>query len=189
MDLDLEARLIGETLILNRSLNPDFGDFIELNDLNEPLEIWRNQVEDLGPMIEEGEVIDKPMVDIIETMNDNGMIEEINEYPSFYDHDRKIHVVMENMDAYRHDEIGDVIVGKLFFREIYVKAKWFDGMITIYNGNDSVSAHDKLNGISHSYQKLKSFYRGVLNLGPEYIRDAKIEEWLTRRHESIHEME
>ncbi|GKB14332.1 hypothetical protein Tco_0848255 [Tanacetum coccineum] len=117
MDLDLEARLIGETLILNRSLNPDFGDFIELNDLNEPLEIWRNQVEDLGPMVEEGEVIDKPMVDIIETMNDNGMIEEINEYLSFCDHDRKIHVVMENMDAYRHDEIGDVIVGKPFLEK------------------------------------------------------------------------
>ncbi|GKB42492.1 retrovirus-related pol polyprotein from transposon TNT 1-94 [Tanacetum coccineum] len=32
-----------------------------------------------------------------------------------------------------------------------------------------VSLHDKLNGISHPYQKLKSFYKGVLNLGPEYI--------------------
>ncbi|GKC59776.1 reverse transcriptase domain-containing protein, partial [Tanacetum coccineum] len=36
MELDLEARLIGEALILNRSLDPLYGDYIELNDLNEP---------------------------------------------------------------------------------------------------------------------------------------------------------
>ncbi|GKE50174.1 zinc finger, CCHC-type containing protein, partial [Tanacetum coccineum] len=47
MDLDLEARLMGEALILNRSLDPEFGDFIELNDLNEPLELRRNQVNNL----------------------------------------------------------------------------------------------------------------------------------------------
>ncbi|GJU81204.1 hypothetical protein Tco_1283569 [Tanacetum coccineum] len=48
-----------------------------------------------------------------------------------------------------------------------------------------VSAQDELNEISHSYQKLKSFYKEVLDLGPEYIRDAKVEEWLTRGHMSI----
>ncbi|GJS84628.1 zinc finger, CCHC-type containing protein [Tanacetum coccineum] len=37
MELDLEARLMGEALILNRSLDPKFEDFLELNDLNEPL--------------------------------------------------------------------------------------------------------------------------------------------------------
>ncbi|GJW57482.1 hypothetical protein Tco_0104213 [Tanacetum coccineum] len=63
MDLDLEARLMGETLILNRSLDPDFGDFVELNDLNKLLKLRRNRVEDLGATIEEGEVIDKPMVE------------------------------------------------------------------------------------------------------------------------------
>nr|GEX66486.1 hypothetical protein [Tanacetum cinerariifolium] len=35
MDLDLEAKLMGETLILNRSFDPLYGDYIELNDLNE----------------------------------------------------------------------------------------------------------------------------------------------------------
>ncbi|GJT61228.1 hypothetical protein Tco_1004761 [Tanacetum coccineum] len=92
IDLDLEARLMGETLILNRSLDPDFGDFIKLNDLNEPLKLKRNQVEDLGPTIEEGEVIDNLMIDIIEARNDDGNIERINVYPSFYDYDRKIHI-------------------------------------------------------------------------------------------------
>ncbi|GJT01636.1 putative reverse transcriptase domain-containing protein [Tanacetum coccineum] len=42
MELDLEARLIREALILNRSLDPLYGDYIELNDLNEPLELRRN---------------------------------------------------------------------------------------------------------------------------------------------------
>nr|GFA68562.1 hypothetical protein [Tanacetum cinerariifolium] len=57
MELDLEARLIGETLVLNRSLDPFFGDYIELNDLNVPLELRRDQVDDLMPIIEEGEVV------------------------------------------------------------------------------------------------------------------------------------
>ncbi|GJQ98330.1 putative ribonuclease H-like domain-containing protein [Tanacetum coccineum] len=57
MKLDLEARLMGETLVLNRSLDPFFEDYIELNDLNVPLELRRDQVDDLLPTIEEGEVI------------------------------------------------------------------------------------------------------------------------------------
>ncbi|GJQ99026.1 retrovirus-related pol polyprotein from transposon TNT 1-94 [Tanacetum coccineum] len=52
-----------------------------------------------------------------------------------------------------------------------------------------VSARDKLNGISHPYQLLKRFYKGILNLGHEYVRDEKMEEWLTRKHVSMHEME
>ncbi|GKE69797.1 hypothetical protein Tco_1527869 [Tanacetum coccineum] len=90
-------------------------------------------------------------------------------------------------------------------------------MITIYNGDDEVSyqmvqshprfknhtneqcnkispllkvsKYDKKKGISHAYQKLKGFYKGVLNLGPDYIRDAKMEEWLIRGDISVHEME
>ncbi|GKC74565.1 hypothetical protein Tco_1120448 [Tanacetum coccineum] len=59
MDLDLKARLIGDTLVLNRSLDPFFEDYIELNDLNEPFELRRNQGDDLMPTIEEGEVVDE----------------------------------------------------------------------------------------------------------------------------------
>ncbi|GKF26573.1 putative reverse transcriptase domain-containing protein [Tanacetum coccineum] len=47
MELDLEARLMGETLVLNRSLNPFLEDDIELNDLNEPFKLRRNQGDDL----------------------------------------------------------------------------------------------------------------------------------------------
>ncbi|GJY82057.1 homeodomain-like protein [Tanacetum coccineum] len=193
MELDLEARLIGEALILNRSLDLTYRDYIKLNDLNKPLKFRRNQVEDLGPTIEDGEVIEKPIIEF------------------------SCMIVVENMDAYSDEGIGDVIVGKPFCREICVKAKRFDGMITIYNGNDDVtyqmershprfkhltnahcnkmrpllkiSARDQLSGNSHPYQKFKSFYKGVLNLGTEYIRDEKIDDWLIRGHVSIHEME
>ncbi|GJZ39524.1 hypothetical protein Tco_0586087, partial [Tanacetum coccineum] len=53
IELDLEVRLIGETLVLNRSLDPLYGDYIELNDLNVSLELRRDQVNNLMPTIEE----------------------------------------------------------------------------------------------------------------------------------------
>nr|GFA99087.1 hypothetical protein [Tanacetum cinerariifolium] len=69
IELDLEARLIGETFNLNRSLDPLYDDYIKLNDLNVPFELRRYQVDDLMPTIEEGEVIDEHMIDIIKTRN------------------------------------------------------------------------------------------------------------------------
>ncbi|GJX61288.1 reverse transcriptase domain-containing protein [Tanacetum coccineum] len=279
-ELDLEARLMGNTSRKNESHDPKFEDYIELSDLNKPLELRHDQVVDLGPTIEEGEVIDTPIKEIVKTRHvDDKITNGIKDYPSFSDFDRKIHVndaynlrffcmigyehidanffpllsinimskrfynsimkdmlefkgksivgafvnapifvgtfsimtdfaVIEDMDHYRDEEIGDVIVGKVFCKEIGVKAKRIEGMITIYNGNGEmtyqmarshlrfkhhtneqcnkmppllkVSEEDKMNGISHSYQKLKRFYKGALNLGPDFIRDPSMEEWLTR---------
>ncbi|GKB03086.1 hypothetical protein Tco_0831175 [Tanacetum coccineum] len=110
--------------------------------------------------------------------------------------------VLENMDAYHDEGMGDVIVGELLLREARIKAKWFERIITLYKNDDEatyqmvrshprfknhtneqcnkippllkVSEKDEKNGISHAYQKLKGFYKGVLNLGPEYIRNSKI---------------
>ncbi|GJS58778.1 hypothetical protein Tco_0653562 [Tanacetum coccineum] len=152
MELDLEARLMGETLVLNRSLDPFLEDYIELNDLNEPFELRRNQGDDLMPTIEE----------------------------------------------------GDVIVGEPFLREVGIKARRIDGIITLYKSDDEVtyqmvrsdlrfkhhtneqcnkipsllkvSEKDEKNGIPYAYQKLKGFYKGVLNLGPDYILNAQAEE-------------
>ncbi|GJY78684.1 putative reverse transcriptase domain-containing protein [Tanacetum coccineum] len=282
MELDLEARLMGETLVIIRSLDPLNRDYIELNDLNEVFELRRNQGDDLMSTIEEGEVIEEFRTRYDEL--DTG----IDDYPSYRDYDNKIHidcahnlkfscmigfefthvnffpllyvnvmskkfhnsikkdkmvykgnnvigalinvpifvetfsvvtdfVVLEDMDAYRDEGMGDVIFGEPFLREVEIKARRFDGMITIYNGDASVtyqmvrshlrfkhhtneqcnkippllkvSDKDKKDGISHPYQKLKGFYKGVLNLGPDYIRDAKKKEWLTRGHISVHEME
>ncbi|GJT51279.1 zinc finger, CCHC-type containing protein [Tanacetum coccineum] len=62
--LGLETRLMGNELRKNKSQDPKFEDFIELNDLNEPIEHRRNQVKVFVPTIEEGEVIMKYLVKI-----------------------------------------------------------------------------------------------------------------------------
>ncbi|GJR61848.1 hypothetical protein Tco_1504010 [Tanacetum coccineum] len=243
MELDLEARLMGETLVLNRSLDPFLEDYIELNDLNEPFKLRRNQGDDLIPTIEEGEVIEEFRT------RDEDLDTGIDDYLSYCDNDKKIYInykmvyegnnvvgalmnipifvgtfsvmtdfeVLEDMDAYLDDGIGDVIFGEPFLREVGIKTKRFEGIITLYNSDDEVtyqmvrshlrfkchtnehcnkilpllkvSKKDEKNRISHAYQKLKGFYKGVLNLGPDYIRNAKTEEWLTRGHISVHEME
>nr|GEX02963.1 hypothetical protein [Tanacetum cinerariifolium] len=188
-------------------------------------ELRRDQVNDLMTTIEEGEVIDEPMIDIIKSKNNK----KFDEYLSFCHFDWKIRIdcaynlrfscmiVVENMDGYRDQDMGDTILGEPFCKASCMESKRFDGLITIHNGSDNVtyqmaqshprfkhlsnaqcnkikpllkvSLHDKLNGISHPYQKLKNFYKGVLNLGPQYVRDAKMEEWLTRGHISMHETE
>ncbi|GJX89771.1 reverse transcriptase domain-containing protein, partial [Tanacetum coccineum] len=125
MELDLEARLIGETLMINRSLDPLNGDYIKLNDLNEPFELRRNQGVDLMPTIEEGEVIEE-----FKTRDDE-LDTGIDDYPSYCDH--------ENMEDYRDEGMGDVIFGEPFLREVRIKARWFEGMITLYKGNDEVT--------------------------------------------------
>ncbi|GJR70244.1 DNA-directed DNA polymerase [Tanacetum coccineum] len=139
MELDLEARLMGETLVLNRSLDPFFEDYIELNDLNEPFEIRRNQRDDLMPTIEEGDVIEE-----FRTRNEDLNI-GIDDYPRAL-MNVPIFVgtfsvmtdfaVLEDMDAYRDNGMGDVIFGEPFLREVGIKTKRFDGIITLYNGND-----------------------------------------------------
>ncbi|GJZ19259.1 retrovirus-related pol polyprotein from transposon TNT 1-94 [Tanacetum coccineum] len=125
MKLDLKARLMGETLVLNRSFL--YEDYIELNDHNVPLELRRDQVDDLIPTIEEGEVIDEPMIDISKTKND-GVLQFYNEGQ-----------IVENMDGYRDQDMGDVIVGEPFCKASCVQARRFDGLITIQNGNDNVT--------------------------------------------------
>ncbi|GKB27675.1 putative reverse transcriptase domain-containing protein [Tanacetum coccineum] len=205
MELDLEARLMGETLVLNRSNDPLFGVYIELNDLNVPLELRRDQVDELMPTIEEGEVVEE-----LRSRNDARMVSKIFGYPSDYDHDNKIHInyaynlkfscmigfeflhanfshilyvnvmskkiynsimkhkleykgnnvvgalinipifvgtfsvltdfaVLEDMDAYQDEGMGDVIFGEPFLSDVGIKARRFDGMITIYNANESVT--------------------------------------------------
>ncbi|GKD23708.1 homeodomain-like protein [Tanacetum coccineum] len=208
IDLDLEARLMGETLNLNRSFNPLYGDYIELNNLNEPQELRRNRVNDLEPNIEEGEVVNEHMKYIVKTRCD--FIGGLDDYPSDCDFDRRIHIdcacnlkfsymigfefvhvkfllilpinvvskkfynsmmkdkiefkwrnelgnfvnapvfignfyvitnftVVEDMDPYLDEGMRDVIVGEPFCKASCVEARRFDGIITIRDGNDSVT--------------------------------------------------
>ncbi|GJY84674.1 putative reverse transcriptase domain-containing protein [Tanacetum coccineum] len=185
IELDLEARLMGETLVLNRSLDPFLEDYINLNDLNETFELSRNQGDDLMPTIEEGEVI-RTRDEVLDT--------RIDDYPSYFNDDKKIHIdyahnlkfscmigfefthvnffpllyvnvmsrkfhnsimkdkmvykgdniigalmnvpifvgtfsvmtdfaVLENMDTYRDEGMGDVIFGEPILREVGIKTK------------------------------------------------------------------
>ncbi|GKC82683.1 hypothetical protein Tco_1138400 [Tanacetum coccineum] len=203
-----KPRLMGETLILNRSFDPLYGDYIELNDLNEPLELRRNRVDDLEPTVEEGEVVNEPVMDIVKTRCD--FISGLDYYPSNCDFDRRIHIdcaynlkfscmmgfecvhanflpilpinvmstifynsimkdkiefkgrnklgnfvnapvfignfhvitdftVVEDMDPYLDEGMGDVIVGDFFCKALCVEAKRFDEIITIRDGDDSVT--------------------------------------------------
>ncbi|GJT18630.1 hypothetical protein Tco_0877336 [Tanacetum coccineum] len=86
MKLDLEARLMRETLVINRLLDPFLEDYIELHDLNKPFELRRNQGDDMMPTIEEGEVIEE-----FRTRDDELDI-GIDDYPSYCDYDKKIHI-------------------------------------------------------------------------------------------------
>ncbi|GJS15775.1 putative reverse transcriptase domain-containing protein [Tanacetum coccineum] len=188
MELDLEARLMGETLVLNRSLDSFFEDYIKLNDLNEPFDLRRNQGDNLMPTIEEGKVIKE-----FKTRDDELDI-GIDDYPSYCDYDKHIHIdcahnlkfscmmgfefthanffpllyvnviskkfhnsiikdkmvykgnnvvgalmnvpifvgtfsavtnfaVLENMDVYRDEGMGDVIFGEPVLREVGIKTK------------------------------------------------------------------
>ncbi|GKE85617.1 putative reverse transcriptase domain-containing protein [Tanacetum coccineum] len=174
------------TLVINISLDPLNGDYIDLNDLNEPFELRRNQGDDLMPIIEEGEVIEEFRT------RDDELDTRIDDYPSYCDYDKKIHidcahnlkiscmigfefthviffpllyvnvmsknfhnstmkdkmvykgnnvigalmnvpifagiffvvtdfVVLEDMDAYRDEGMGDVIFGEPFLREVRIK--------------------------------------------------------------------
>ncbi|GJX69374.1 hypothetical protein Tco_0305101 [Tanacetum coccineum] len=124
MRLNLEARIMGKTLVLNRSQDLNVEDMIELIDLNEPIELRQNQVHDLGPTIYEGDVVDEPIND--EIISDN-------EYES-EDFD-----VVENMDIYRDEGMGEVICGIPFSLKVGVTAQCFLGKITIEIGHESVT--------------------------------------------------
>ncbi|GJZ95649.1 hypothetical protein Tco_0667983 [Tanacetum coccineum] len=175
------------------------------------VELRHDQVVDLGPTIEEGEVIDTPIKEMVKTRHDDDQITNgIEDSPSFSDLDRKIHVndaynlrffcmigyehvdanffpllsinvmskrfynsimkdkleyegksvvgafmnapiffgsfsivtdfgVIEDMDHYRDEEMGDMIVGKPFCEVSCVETKRFDGMITIHGDDESVT--------------------------------------------------
>ncbi|GJS94230.1 putative reverse transcriptase domain-containing protein [Tanacetum coccineum] len=240
MELDLEAWLMGETLVINRSLDPLNGDYIELNDLNEPFEFRRNQGDDLMPTIEEGEVIEEFRT------RDGDFDTGIDDYPSYCDDDKKTHIdcahnlkfssmigfefthvsffpllyvnviskefhnsIMKNKMMYKGDNVVGALMNVPIFLTFFVVTDFavLEDMLIMmkewaindeityqmvrsyprfkHHTNEQcnkippllkVSEKDEMNEISHAYQKLKGFYKGVLNLGPDYIRNAEEKE-------------
>nr|GEV75460.1 hypothetical protein [Tanacetum cinerariifolium] len=230
MELDLEARLMGETLVLK--LDHFFEDYIELTDLNAPLKLRRDQVDDLMPTIEEGDVVEE-----FSARNDARMVSKFFGYPSDCDYDNKIRIdcaynlkfscvivfeflhanffpilyvnimskrfhnsimrdkmeykennvvgalmnihvfigtfsiltdfaVLEDVDAYYDDGMGDVIFGKLFLREVRINAKRFEGMITIHNGNKEVTYQ-----MARSHPRFKHHTNKQCNEIPPLLKD------------------
>ncbi|GJR34008.1 hypothetical protein Tco_1209692 [Tanacetum coccineum] len=115
---------VGEENIIFKSVKPASSlikrvymlNYIELNDLNEPFKLRRNQGDDLMPTIEEGRVIEE-----FRTRDEN-LDTVIDDYP-----------ILKDMDAYRDEGMGDDIVGKPLLREVGINARRFDGMIITYN--------------------------------------------------------
>ncbi|GJW88104.1 putative reverse transcriptase domain-containing protein [Tanacetum coccineum] len=137
MELDLEARLMGEILVLNKSLDPFFEDYIKLNDLNEPSELRRNQGDDLMPTIKEGEVIEEFRT------RDDELDTEIDDYPSYCDYDKKIHIDCASNLKFSC-MIGFEFTHANFFPLLYVNvmSKKFHNSITkdkmVYKGNNAI---------------------------------------------------
>ncbi|GJX23748.1 putative reverse transcriptase domain-containing protein [Tanacetum coccineum] len=180
MELDLEARLIGETLVINRSLDPLNRDYIEINDLNEPFELRRNQgvlmlqsgfefthanffpllyVNEMSKKFHNSIMKDKMMY------KGNNVVGALMNVPIFVGTFYVVIdlAVLEDMDAYRDKGMGDMVRSHPRFKHhTNEQCNKIPPLL-------KVSDEDKKNGISHPYQKLKGFYKGILNLGPDYI--------------------
>ncbi|GKB59670.1 hypothetical protein Tco_0915856, partial [Tanacetum coccineum] len=158
------------------SLDPLYEDYIELNDLNVPLELRRDQFNDLMPTIEEGEIhidyaynlrfscmigfehVDANFFPILSInmmsrefynsiMRDEVEHKEKNVVGAFMNvliFVRKFSfvthfIVVENMDGYQDQDMGDIILGEPFCKSSCVEARRFNRLITIHNSSDNVT--------------------------------------------------
>ncbi|GKB73901.1 hypothetical protein Tco_0935313 [Tanacetum coccineum] len=199
MELDLEARLMEETLV-------NQGDDLMLTiKKGKVIEEFRTRDDELDIGIDDYpsycDYDKKIHIDCAHDLKFSCMIgyefTHANFFPLLYVNviSKKFHnSIMKDKMVYK----GNNVVGALMNIPIFVGT--FSVMMDfaifrryvcfdLITRMGDVSKEDMMNGISHPYQKLKGFYKGVLNLGPNYIRDAKMEEWLTCGHISVHEME
>ncbi|GJU87848.1 reverse transcriptase domain-containing protein [Tanacetum coccineum] len=210
MELDLEARLMGETLNRDEDLDTGINDYPSYYDNDK--KIHKDCADNLkfscmiGFEFTHANFFPLLYVNVMSKKFHNSIMKDKMVYEANNVVGALMSVsifvgtfsimtdfaVLEDMDAYRDEGMGDVIFGEPFLREVIIKTKRFEGRITIYNGDDKVtyqmvrshpmfknctneqcniippllkvSEVDKKNGISHAYQKLKGFYKGVLNL-------------------------
>ncbi|GJW46546.1 hypothetical protein Tco_0078192 [Tanacetum coccineum] len=80
--------------------------------------------------------------------------------------------IVENMDGYRDQDMGDIILGEPFYKASCVEARRFDGLITIQNGNDNVTyqiarSHPRFKHLSNSQcNKIKQLLKIASLVGP-----------------------
>ncbi|GKC97978.1 reverse transcriptase domain-containing protein, partial [Tanacetum coccineum] len=122
-----------------RIIRPFLEDYIELNDLNEPFELKRNQGDDLMPTIKECKVIEEFKT------RDEDLDTGINDYLSYCDHDKKIHIDCAHNLKFSC-MIGFEFTHANFFPLLYVNvmSKKFHNSIMkdkmVYKGNNVVGA-------------------------------------------------
>ncbi|GJV53665.1 hypothetical protein Tco_1449406 [Tanacetum coccineum] len=149
------------------SLDPEFRDFLKLNDLNEPLELRRNHgMEDLDLSIEEGEVIDEPMVDIVKTRHNDEIFKNNDEYPNFCDHDKKIHINCAHNLQFYNSIIKD---------EVEYKGKNAVGAfmnVPIFVGNFSIVTDSV---VVENIDAYRDKYMGHVIVGKPFCRYACVE--------------
>ncbi|GJX80431.1 putative reverse transcriptase domain-containing protein [Tanacetum coccineum] len=136
---------------------------------------------DLMPTIKEGEVVEE-----FRARNDARMVSKVFGYPSDCDHDKKIRMdcaynlkfscmidfaVLEDMDAYHDEGMGDVIFGEPFLRKVRINAKWFEGMISIQNGNEEVTYQ-----MVRSHPKFKHHTNEQCNKIPPLLKGTDIQQ-------------
>ncbi|GKE28468.1 putative reverse transcriptase domain-containing protein, partial [Tanacetum coccineum] len=151
MELDLEARLMGEALIEEGEIiDEQMVDVVKIRDDDE-----------IAKKIDEYPRYEHVNANFFLVLSINVM--SISFYNSImkekieYTGKNKVEVFMnvpifvgnfsividfatvETMDAYRDKGMGDVIVGKPFCSVVNVEAMRFDGFITIHDGKDSVT--------------------------------------------------
>ncbi|GKE49442.1 hypothetical protein Tco_1480700 [Tanacetum coccineum] len=73
---------------------------------------------------------------------------------------------LKDMDAYRDEGMGDVIFGEPFLREVGIKTKRFEGIITIYNGDDKVTYQ-----MVRSHPRFKNHTNEQCNKIPPLLKD------------------
>ncbi|GJX33276.1 hypothetical protein Tco_0243131 [Tanacetum coccineum] len=70
--------------------------------------------------------------------------------------------VVEDMDPYLDEGIGDVIVGEPFCKASCVESRRFDGIITIRDGNDSVTYQMNQNNYGRNFVNTKEYAESTL---------------------------
>ncbi|GKD00686.1 hypothetical protein Tco_1170960 [Tanacetum coccineum] len=83
------------------------------------------------------------------------------------------------MDAYCDEGMGDVIIGKAFLRKVGIKARRFEGMITIYDGNDEVTYQ-----MVQSHPRFKCYTNEQYNKIPPLLKDPITSEMRKRKNGS-----